>query len=57
MSSFQDLGLFVHNNPEAKAQKEFRADSVEFQDREREHARNSFGPLPKGYCERKISKS
>ena len=36
--------------------KEFRG-SVEFQDRELEHARNSFGPLPQGYCARKNPKS
>jgi len=36
--------------------KEFRG-SVELQDREIEHARNSFGPLPQGYSERKTPES
>ena len=45
MSSFQDLWVFVHNNPEAK---ELRVCRVELQ-HEREYTCNSFGPLHQGY--------
>ena len=49
MSSFKDYACFVHNNPEAEAQ------------RSHEHTlslscnstSNSFGLLPQGYCKRK----
>ena len=51
MSSIQDLGVFRSQLPCGRSPNELRACGVELQDRE--HTRNSFGPLPQGYCERK----
>ena len=53
MSSFK---IFVHNNPKAEAQSS-SAQTVLNYKTERKHARNFFGPLPQGYCERKPPKS
>ena len=47
MSSFKDLGVFVHNNPDAEAAAVLNNKT----------ARNSFALLPQGYCDRKTSKS
>ena len=41
MLSFQDLWFFIHNFPEAEAQRSSAHDAL--RDRDREHARNSFG--------------
>ena len=46
MSSFQELE--VHNNSEA--QRSYTHDGLNYKT-EREHAGNSFGLLPQGYCE------
>ena len=58
---FKIQGFFVHNNPEAKAQKQFRACGVEqtlsLSRNFTQHARNSFGRLAQDYCERKTHKS
>ena len=52
MSSFQDLGVFP---------KELRAVGVEqalsLSCNSTQHARNFFGLLPQGYCERKTPQS
>ena len=53
MSSFQDLGIFVHNNPERKASRCYAHAAFGWQDKERENVRISFGLLPQVYCERK----
>ena len=55
MSSFQDLGFFVHNNPEAEAQWSYSY-ALSLSCNLTPHARNSFGLLPQGYCERKTPK-
>ena len=53
---FKIQGVFVHNNPEAEVQKSYEhaffqsCNSTLF-------ARNYFGLLPQGYCERKTLKS
>jgi len=55
MSSFQDLGFFVCNNPEAEAQRSSAQAALNYKTTEREHvlpARNSE-LLPQGSCERK----
>ena len=52
MSPFQDLGVFVHNNPEAEAQRSY-AHAALNDKTEREHARNSCGLLVQCYCEQK----
>ena len=56
MSSSQDLWVFRSHNPEAKAQRSY-AHAALNDKTDREYARNSFGPLPQGYCERKIHNS
>ena len=56
MSSFQYLGVFVYNNPEAEAQRS-SAQAVLNYKTNREYARNSFGLLPQGYCEWKAPES
>ena len=53
---FKIWGFFVHNKPEAEAQRS-SAQAASNYKTEREHARNSFGSLPQGYYERKNSKS
>ena len=45
MASFQDLGVFVHHNPEAEAQRSIAQAALNYKTK-RGHARNSFGPLP-----------
>ena len=52
MSSFYDLGVFVHNNPEVDAQRSY-AHAVLNDKIEKELTSNFFGILPQGYCERK----
>ena len=54
MSSFQNLGVFSSKKPRG-AQKPKRV-KVDLQNREKEHARNSFGLLTESYCERKTPK-
>jgi len=49
--------FFVHNNPEAEAQRSLYAHAALNEKTEREYARNSFGLLPQGYCERTTPKS
>ena len=56
MSVFQDFGVFVHNNPQEKAQRSSAQAALNYKT-ERECARNSFGLLSQGYCERKTPKS
>ena len=56
MLSFQDLEYFIHNNPEAEAQRSY-AHAALNDKTEGEYARNSFRFLPQGYCERKTPKS
>ena len=56
MSSFQDLGIFAYNNTNAEAQRSSAQAALNHKT-EREHGRNSFGPLSQGYCERKTPKS
>ena len=52
-------GFFVHNNPKTEAQGNIymphRTGSLSCSSTR--HARNSFGLLPQGYCERKTPKS
>ena len=52
MSSFQDLGVFVHNNPGSEAQRSY-AHSALNQKTEKDHARNSSGFMPQDYYEQK----
>ena len=52
MSSFQDFGVFIHNNHEAEAQRSYVHVALNY-NIESENARNSFELLPQGYCERK----
>ena len=44
MSSFQDLEVFVHNDPEAEAQKSYAYAALNDKT-DREHTRNSFRRL------------
>jgi len=46
----QELGVFVHNNPEAKKLSVLLSLSV-LSCHSKQHARNSLGLLPQGYCE------
>ena len=61
MSPFQDFGVFRSQLPVDRSLKEISACSLDLQDGERAcstpTARNSFGLLPQGYCERKTPKS
>ncbi len=50
MSPYQDLGVLVHNNPKAEAQRSSTQAALNYKT-EREHAmsaQNSFGLLPQG---------
>ena len=49
------LFLMVHNNFEAEVQRSYAHAALNHKT-EREHARNSFGLLPQGYCELKTPK-
>ena len=51
MSSFQDLGLFYYNNSGGIGPKEFRAGSVELQDRESMRV-TPLGLCLQSYCKR-----
>ena len=60
MSSFQSIqGFFVHNNPEEESQRSYVLRSVVVEQTRSlscnsvQNARNSFGRLSQGYCERK----
>ena len=56
MSSFQGLGVFVHINPDAEAQRRYAHAALNYKT-ESAHARNFFRLLPQGYCEGKTPKS
>ena len=53
---FKDLVGFFHDNPEAEAQKSY-AHALPMACNSTLPARNFFGLLPKGYCERKPLKT
>ena len=54
MSSFKIPEFFVHNNPEAEAQRTSVQTALNNKtERESEHANSSFGSQPQGYSERK----
>ena len=55
MSSFKIQEFYVHNNPEAEAQRSYAHAALNYKTKS-EHARNSFRLLPQGYCERKTLK-
>ena len=57
MSSFQDLRVFCSQyNPAAEAQWSSAQAALNYKT-DKEHPRNSFGPLPQGYCKLKTLKS
>ena len=47
MSAFQDLRVFVHNNPETNAQRSYAHAALNHKT-EREHACNEFGLMSQG---------
>ena len=51
MSSFQDLGVFVQNNPEAEAQRSYAHDALNYKTTERER---EPGLTPLSFCLRFI---
>ena len=56
MSSVQGLGVFVHKNSEAEAQRSY-AHAALNDKTERDYARNSFGHLIQSYFDCKTPKS